>query len=91
MKKSERFGSCCVPWEYRDKLREELKKKYLGESIEWITELLCGKHSERVVQVCIDYKVRVYAYHTDRVTGFWVGVNYIFNKTNGKLVDIEVI
>ena len=70
MKKSERFGSYCVPWEYRDKLREELKEKYLGENISWITELLCGKHSDRVAQVCIDRKVSVYAYHIDRVVGF---------------------
>lgn len=91
MKKNERFGIRCVPCEYRDMLREKLKKKYLGENIKWITELFCGKHSDRVIQVCIDRKVRVYTHHIDIVTGFWVGVYYIFNKTDGKLVDIEVI
>jgi hypothetical protein len=91
LKKNEKLGICSVPWEYRDKLREALKEKYLGEGIDWITELLCAKHTERVVQVCIDNKVRVYAYHTDMSVGFVVGVWYIFNKTDGKLVDIEVI
>ena len=91
MKKNNKFSNFFVPYEYKKRLREELKEKYLGENISWITELLCGKHSDRVVQVCIDRKVSVYAYYTDRVTGFWVGVNYIFNKSDGKLVDIEVI
>ena len=91
MKKNNKFSNFFVPYEYKKRLREELKEKYLGENISWITELLCGKHSDRVVQVCIDRKVRVYAYHTDMSVGFVVGVWYIFNKTDGKLVDIEVI